>query len=107
MATITITIDNDDLNDVIDALADRHGYDPELGLTKTQYVKQWLRDDIKVVVKEWRVNNELTANPPTSVFPVITVTGLLLAIALSGAILYHSLRTDESTVILSQEALQE
>lgn len=107
MAIITITIDNDDLSDVIDALAEVHSYDPESGLTKTQFVKDWFKGYIISTVKEWRKENYLEANPPIISNPTITVTGIIFALIFSAAALYFSLTSSTTHITVIPETIQE
>lgn len=51
MATISITIPDNNLNDVIDALCDAYGYSVQSGLTKAKFAKRVIADFVKEIYR--------------------------------------------------------
>jgi hypothetical protein len=51
MATISITIPDNNINDVVDALCDAYGYSAESGLTKAKFAKRVVADFVKEIYR--------------------------------------------------------
>jgi hypothetical protein len=51
MATISITIPDNNLNDVIDAICDAYGWTADSGLTKAKFAKRVVADFVKEIYR--------------------------------------------------------
>lgn len=55
MASITITIPDDKVSDVLDAFAWRYGWDQDSGYTKGQFARYQINQFLKGTYIQWRV----------------------------------------------------
>jgi len=58
MASITITIPDNIAPDVLDAFAYVYNYSPNSGLTKSQFTKQKIIEQIKTTYKNWKFSTQ-------------------------------------------------
>lgn len=55
MASITVTVPDAVAPRVLDAVAATHGWDANTGITKAQFAKKWLADQLKDTVRNYEI----------------------------------------------------
>lgn len=61
MAQINLTVNDADLPDVLNAIAETHGYDPAKHGTKAAFARATIARLIRGIVREWRRDTAIAA----------------------------------------------